>query len=354
MKIFGKETKAHLRVPTKQEIFVTLIGLLLTSFLHASSFNFGDVFWQSITLRLYYLPVIYGAASSGMVLGFAGGCIAAFSHFIVMQAPMTHNDEYHFMMQMEHHLEIPFLIFLGLITGAIRDHEKHENEQKRHITTQFGSYVSEEIRDDILSGNIQLGGIEVEATILFADIRNFTSISEKHSPAQVVSILNQYFTEMVYAVAKYGGTINKFIGDSIMVVFGAPKHYEDHAKRAILVGLEMLRRLEAHNYLQITKNEPTFDIGIGIHTGNVIAGNIGSDARKEYTVIGDSVNLASRIEGLTKEYEISLLISDSVKKKINEEEFFMREIDIVIVKGRTSPCSIYEIIGRRISGKEVL
>lgn len=346
MKFFGKDTQAHFRIPTKHEISFTLAGLIIASILHAVSFRFGDAFWQAVTLRLYYLPVIYGAASSGIVLGFAGGGAAALAHFLVMQIPMQHAHGDHATLHIEHHVEIPFLIILGLITGALRDHEKHEREQKNQISDHFGSYVSTEVRDDILKGKAALGGEEAEVTVLFADIRNFTALSEKHTPAEVVTMLNQYFSEMVRAITQHGGTVNKFIGDAIMAVFGAPRRLENHAESAVLAAREMLARLEAHNYLQAAKGEPMFEIGIGLHSGNAIAGNIGAESRKEYTVIGDAVNLASRVEGLTKQYEISLLVTDSVKAKLSET-FSLREIDTVTVKGRKMPCVLFEVLDNK-------
>lgn len=347
MKISIKHIQAHVRMPSKHEIGIVFFGLIVASILHALSFRFGDEFWQAVTLRLYYLPVIYGAASSGLVLGFAGGATAALAHFLVMQLTMQHTHGTHTTMQTEHHVEIPFLILLGLITGALRDHEKHERAQKNQISDHFGNYVSAEVRDDILKGNTALGGDEVEVTILFADIRNFTALSEKHTPAEVVSMLNQYFTEMVRAITQHGGTVNKFIGDAIMAIFGSPKKLDNHAESAVLAAHEMLARLEAHNYLQSAKGEPTFDIGIGLHSGNVIAGNIGAESRKEYTVIGDAVNLASRVEGLTKQYNISLLATDSVVSKLSGTKFDLREIDTVTVKGRSLPCALFEILNQK-------
>jgi adenylate cyclase len=348
MKFSAKEMKAHIRIPSTHEISITIIGLIVASILHAVSFRFGDEFWQAVTLRLYYLPVIYGAASSGLLLGFAGGTAAALGHFLVMQFPMQHAHGDHMTMQIEHQVEIPFLILLGLITGALRDHEKHEREQKNQISDQFGSYVSTEVRDDILKGNTALGGDEVEVTILFADIRNFTALSEKHTAAEIVTMLNQYFSEMVRAITQHGGTVNKFIGDAIMAVFGTPKKLDNHAESAVLAALEMLARLQAHNYLQSAKGEPTFDIGIGLHSGNAIAGNIGAESRKEYTVIGDAVNLASRVEGLTKQYEISLLLTESVVSRLESAKFDLREIDTVTVKGRSAPCILFEVVSQKL------
>lgn len=344
MKGRNQKHRAHFRLPTRREASVTALGLALASIFHAISFNLGDTFWQAVTLRLYYLPVIYGAASSGMFLGIVGGACAALAHYFAMQIPMPHTHGDHATMQIEHYVEIPFLVLLGFITGAIRDHEKHEREQKNQISHHFGSYVSAEVRDDILGGNNALGGDDVDVTILFADIRNFTSLSEKHTPGEIVEMLNQYFSEMVRAVGQHGGTVNKFIGDAIMAVFGAPRKLENHAASAVGAACEMLKRLEAHNFLQQAKGEPIFEIGIGLSSGHAIAGSIGAESRKEYTVIGDTVNLASRHEGLTKYYGASIVIDDAVKSRMSESQFPMRELDLVRVKGRIAPCTIYQVI----------
>ncbi|GBF48645.1 adenylate/guanylate cyclase catalytic domain protein [Leptospira ryugenii] len=341
MKIFGKDTHAHLRWPTKSQFWITGIGLIIASIAHYMSFLFLDIFSQAVTLRLYYVIVIYGASTSGLALGFISGGFAALLHYFIMQFPVGHGTEV--AIHIEHHVEIPFLFLLGIITGAIRDHEIHEREQKNEINQHFGSYVSTEVRDDILKGNSGLGGDEVEVTILFADIRNFTSLSEKHTPTEVVTMLNQYFSEMVRCINEHGGTVNKFIGDGIMAVFGAPRSLENHALSAVLAAHKMFTRLQAHNNLKVANGEPTFAIGIGLHSGPVIIGNIGSDTRKEYTVIGDTVNIASRVEGMTKVYSKSLILTEGVKNLL-PSNLEVREIDTVTLKGRSTPCILYEPI----------
>ena len=190
--------------------------------------------------------------------------------------------------------------FNGMVEGL------RERERIRDV---FGKYVSSEIRDQILKGEVELGGKEESATILFCDIRNFTTLSEEHSPAEIVEMLNQYFTEMVRAIRTHGGVVDKFIGDAVMAIFGAFGDVKNHASSALAAAEEMLRRLEAHNFLQQTRGEPIFEIGIGIHTGPVILGNIGSEDRREFTAIGDTVNTASRIESQTKTFGRSILFS---------------------------------------------
>ncbi|MDX1961432.1 MAG: adenylate/guanylate cyclase domain-containing protein [Leptospiraceae bacterium] len=219
----------------------------------------------------------------------------------------------------------------NLMTEGLRDREKIKNV--------FGKYVSTEIRDQILNGDFKLGGEEVYATILFCDIRGFTSISEKHSPEKIVSMLNSYFTEMVTAIKNNGGVIDKFIGDSIMATFGAPKNTGNHAKQAVSAAIEMLQRLDAHNELQRFKEEPEFQIGIGISTGKFIMGNIGSEDRLEFTSIGDTINTASRIESATKELNTTILFSEETKELL-EEGYFVGELAL---KGKKEKVRLYSV-----------
>jgi len=333
----------HLRLPKLRSVAIVLVSVAVVSILHALSLRDGDALWQAITLRLYYLPVIYAGLHSGMTLGFLAGLFAALGHFGVMQVPMTHAHGDHMTLQIEHHVEIPFLVLLGFITGALRDHERHEKSEKEKIKHHFGSYVSAEVRDDILQGKAELGGDEAEVTVLFADIRNFTSLSERTSAAEVVEMLNQYFSEMVVAITNHGGTVNKFIGDAIMAVFGAPKSLKNHAESAVQAAIEMQARLTAHNFLQAAKEKPQFDIGIGLHSGTVIIGNIGSETRKEYTVIGDTVNTASRVESLTKEYGATLIVTQNVVDRLESRDFELKNLASVIVKGRSQETHIYSL-----------
>ena len=191
--------------------------------------------------------------------------------------------------------------------------------------------------------------------ILFSDIRSFTSISELNRPETMVAFLNRYFTAMVNVIKKHGGTIDKFIGDAIMALFGAPVSYEDNARRAVAAAYEMRELLPTVPLGDLVLPEGmTFNIGIGIHYGDVTVGSIGSADKTDYTVIGDSVNLASRLEGLTKTYGSQVLVSESVrldvlesgaKKKDTDEksEFYFRHLDDVRVKGKAEAVPIYAV-----------
>jgi len=189
-----------------------------------------------------------------------------------------------------------------------------------------------------------LGGIRGEASVLFSDIRGFTSIAEKMTAEQTMDMLNEYFTLMVDEVMHEHGLLDKFMGDGLMAVFGVPYPHDDDAVRSVRCALRMLDVLVGHNRSRSEQGLDSLRIGVGIHSDEVISGNMGSAKRMEYTVIGDGVNLASRIEGLNKAYDTSLLISGSTWDAL-EGQFGGRRIDNVAVKGRAEPVRVYEVLG---------
>lgn len=232
---------------------------------------------------------------------------------------------------------------------------KTSEERVRHI---FQKYVPAEIIDEVLKtkGDQLLVGKKQQATILFSDIRSFTSIAEKLTAEELVSSLNTYFNIMVSIIIEHKGIIDKFIGDAIMSIFGAPVLHEDDPIQAVLTGLSMLEALKSFNKKQTISGNPPFKIGVGINTGEVVIGNIGSQQKLEYTCIGDTVNLASRLEGLTKLYGTEIIISEYTYKEANDQ-IMARELDSVKVKGKDKPVKIYEpyhqVPGRTKSGYEI-
>ena len=182
-------------------------------------------------------------------------------------------------------------------------------------------------------------------TVLFSDIRGFTTLSEKGQPEDVVHTLNEYFTRMVHLVFLHKGTLDKFVGDMVMALFGAPLSDPRHADHAVEAALDMVAELEQLNHRWRAEGRPELDIGIGINTGPMIAGNIGSDAIISYTVIGDAVNLGSRLESLNKEYGTRIIISDATREELTGRYLF-RSLGDVVVKGRTKPVAIFEVVGR--------
>jgi adenylate cyclase len=216
--------------------------------------------------------------------------------------------------------------------------------KKEIIQDAFGKYVTPEIVDLILQNPDEkwLKGKKFDVTVMFADIRGFTSLSEKTDPEQVVTLLNDHFTMATETIFKYGGHVDKFIGDEIMAVFGAPVEYEDHAARALFAAVALQNEINTTNIKLERLGKNPVKIGIGLNSGEVIAGNIGSQKRMEYTVIGDTVNLASRVTRLAGPDEV--IISDFVYKKVSDIAV-VKELDPVTVKGKSAPIQTYKVKG---------
>jgi adenylate cyclase len=214
--------------------------------------------------------------------------------------------------------------------------------ERDNLRATFGKYMTESVMEHLLSGKVQLGGETLTATVLFADIRSFTTISESMDAHALVSLLNEYFSEMVAIISQEGGVVDKYIGDAIMAVFGVPVPKPDDALRAVRAAARMREALVKLNERLAAKGKPTLRIGIGLHTGELVAGNIGSEARMEYTVIGDAVNLASRLEGATKDLGADVVVSGETQALVAAacRTRFLAE---VTVKGRAAPVKVYAI-----------
>ncbi len=214
--------------------------------------------------------------------------------------------------------------------------------ERETIRETFGKYVSPEVRDEILAGRVSGAGALREVTILFADLRDFTPWVEASPPAEVVADLNAYFGEMDAAIRAHGGLVLQFIGDEIEAVFGAPLDNPRHADAAVAAAREMGRRLEAWNATRSAAGKPPLRHGIGIHTGTVIAGNIGSSERLSYALVGDAVNLASRIQALNKEFGTHTLVSGATQARLASVEG-LQALPAVLVKGRVAEVSVYAL-----------
>ncbi|HTP58814.1 MAG TPA: adenylate/guanylate cyclase domain-containing protein, partial [Spirochaetia bacterium] len=217
--------------------------------------------------------------------------------------------------------------------------QKKENK----IRNIFQKYVPQELIDRLFANpESMLVGENRVLAILFSDIRSFTTISEGMDPGNLVAGLNRYFSVMVDIIMNRGGIIDKYIGDAIMAFFGAPVPHEDDAAQSVMAGIEMLDSLETFNASQKANNEPEFHIGVGINYGTVTVGNIGTERKMDYTVIGDMVNVASRLEGLTKLYHQPLLITEMLREKV-DGVVASRIVDSVAVKGRHGGIRIHTV-----------
>lgn len=284
--------------------------------------------------------VAIGTAALGAALFFgaalAGGIAAPLQRLVVATRAVLGGD-FKRRLGIERGDEIGFLArsFDEMVAGL---------EEREHIKDTFGRFVSREVAAAALAGDQALAGERREVTILFQDVRGFTSIAERLEPDRLVGVVNRLMTAMVSAVEGQGGIIRQFTGDGVMALFGAPVPHVDHPARAARAALDMLARLPGLNSELAAAGLPLLRIGIGVHTGDVVVGRIGPDERVEYSVVGDAVNLASRIEGLTKELGAELLVSAATASRLGPEFRFGRR-SVVEVRGKEHPVEVVEVTG---------
>ncbi|HEX6976076.1 MAG TPA: adenylate/guanylate cyclase domain-containing protein, partial [Vicinamibacterales bacterium] len=219
-----------------------------------------------------------------------------------------------------------------------------EDREKRKMRHLFGRYVAKDVCEQLIANPelAELGGKRRDMTVLFSDIRGFTTVTEKGNPEELVAQLNEYFSRMVEIVFRHHGTVDKFVGDMVMALFGAPLDDEAHADHAAAAARDMVQELGELNRKWAAEGRTVLDIGIGINSGEMIAGNIGSSSIMSYTVIGDNVNLGARLESLNKEYGTRIIISDATRVRL-KEACDIRPLGDVVVKGKTRPVAIFEM-----------
>lgn len=286
--------------------------------------------WLGILLP-FCRPMIGAAATSLMMMGYLG-----LNHFLFTSKGIWVTLFYPM-------IEIT-TIFIIL---SLYRYSTEEREKKR-IKNSFEHYLAPDLVQELIQHpeKLRLGGEKKVLTVLFSDIRGFTSISEKLTPEALVSFLNEYMSRMSTIILKHSGFLDKFIGDAIMAVYCAPIFREDHALLACRAALEMRQALVQVNQRCQEQNLTSIKIGIGINSGEMIIGNVGSNQRLDYTVLGDNVNLASRLEGITKVYGVDIVVSEYTEGFI-KDKFWLRELDLVRVKGKNRPVKIFQLAGEK-------
>ena len=241
-------------------------------------------------------------------------------------------------------LAVPTVAIAAVAFGGVAFHYLIEGREKRAVKRLFSRYLSRDVYDQLLANPAlaELGGRRRDMTVLFSDVRGFTALTEKGDPEAIVGQLNEYFSRMVDVVFAHRGTLDKFVGDMVMALFGAPLDDPDHADHAVEAALEMVDVLADLNRGWAAEGRPTLGIGIGISSGEMIAGNIGSARVQSYTVIGDAVNLGARLEPLNKDYGTSVIVSEATALRLRAR-YDLRPLGEVVVKGKTKPVGLFEI-----------
>ena len=241
-------------------------------------------------------------------------------------------------------LQVAGFNLMALLTGWMVERERRQQKERDFLNETFGKYVSKAVRDEILAGRVTLSGELKEVTVLFADLRDFTVLVETHPPRAVVKIINSYFKVMSEAINAHHGLVLQFIGDEIEAVFGAPVALENHQQWAINAALEMRKRLSRLNIELADQGLPPLRHGIGIHTGKVIAANIGSSVRLSYALVGETVNIASRIQSLNKHFDTDVLLSETAFQCLDGCVGVEADrLPPVHVKGIREPLTLYRI-----------
>lgn len=291
--------------------FLSFLILALVAFIFILRFRFFRGILSIIVFDIAYLLLVFFCASKGYIMSYAVPLVSQFVTAI-------------------------FAYSFKFIS---------ENRNKEKIKQAMGKYLSQDVMKNVVRNidDLKLGGKRAVVTVLFSDIRGFTSLSEKMSAEEVSMILNEYFAEMEPIISKYNGVINKFIGDAVMAIFGEPIQDMNHAQNAVKCAYEMLKKVEYLREKWLFEGKPKIEIGVGINTGEVFIGNIGTETRMEYTVIGDTVNLASRIESYNKVYKTNLLVSSSTYASIADIADVIK-ISEVQIRGKAKKMNIYEVL----------
>ncbi len=309
-------SQSYLHEVSAVNVWLAIFALCLLS---ALSFSFFKKIWATLAVSLFFWLIYLGIA----LLFFERGVIYNLTH--------------------------PTLAFFASLLAVLVFNYFSESREKRYLRQSFQFYLESSVIEEIIKdpAKLKLGGQKKDMTVLFSDIRGFTTLSEKTDPEILVGLLNEYFTAMTDIILRSGGVLDKFIGDAIMAFWGAPQEEPDHAKLACEAALNMMKRLDVLKKDWLNRGLPEINIGVGLNSGQMIVGNMGSAKRFNYTVIGDNVNLASRLEGLNKQYQTSIIISQFTYERV-KDDFDCEYLDKANIKGKETLVEIYKLVARKV------
>ena len=288
--------------------------------------------------ELFFFPIVMAA----LWFGLKASLITAVAASIFYAQFFYHNIDSSRISIAVVGLQVAGFNLMALLTGWMVDRQRRQRRERDFLNETFGKYVSKAVRDEILGGRVTLSGELKEVTVLFADLRDFTRLVETIPPREVVTIINTYFKSMSAAINTHNGLVLQFIGDEIEAVFGAPVALKNHRQWAVDAALDMRTRLSQVNLQLVNQGFPSLRHGIGIHAGKVVAANIGSSQRLSYALVGETVNIASRIQDLNKEFDTDILISEAVSQGL-DRCVDMHPLPPVPVKGVREPLHLMSI-----------
>ncbi|MBR6164277.1 adenylate/guanylate cyclase domain-containing protein [bacterium] len=333
----GKLESVHPTNILKKHAFADMLATEIDNMLN-------NEFWQDkyatltvfLTIFFWFLAIV-PTWNKSLRTTFKAILVLGILYYILYYYLFTHNFEIAFA------TPIVFTSVFAVLKKAYRLITNDEESEK--IKNIMSKYISQDVMNNVLDNmeSAKVGGYKSEATIMFVDIRDFTSISENLSAQEVTGLLNRYFSTLEPIITKHKGLINKYIGDAVMVIFGQPVRDEKHALHAVQCADEILKAIHKLKEELTEEGKPAISIGVGINTGDVFVGNVGTENRMEYTVIGDTVNLASRIQGHNHVYRTEFLISDNTYKQVRDYVDVVK-LSNVTIKGKSKPIDIYEVL----------
>lgn len=308
----------------------------MISLLHYTTMH-GQIALHILHRELYFLPILMACVWFGRKMGLVTALLVSVLYASHVMVPGRPNSD-----QLSVLSQIAVFNLVALIVGTMVDVRRRRNKELNFVRETFGKYVTREIRDEILKGRIPLDGEVKNVTILFSDLRDFVPFVEATAPKQVVKIINEYFRQMTQAIEAHGGIVLQFIGDEIEAVFGAPLPKENHQELAVNAALSMRQQLSRVNLKLANQGYPPLKHGIGIHSGNALAANIGSPDRLSYAMVGETVNIASRIQDLTKQYGTDILVSGATRCAV-ADAMPLERLAAVTIKGSRNQLEVYKV-----------